>query len=366
MKHGKVAVAMSGGVDSSVSAALLLERGHDVIGVTMNLFSLPGDLCRSEELRSCCGWKAVKDAHEVALKLGIPHLVADFRREFEETVIRDFCREYSRGRTPNPCIRCNEHIKFSLFLRRAERLGADLIATGHHSRVTRDRGPGIHHLRKGKDRAKDQSYFLYPLTQEQLSRVLMPVGGLSKSEVREEARKRGLKVAAKPESQEVCFIGRGRYPDFLKERIPGAFQPGPICDLDGRVLGEHKGIIHFTVGQRRGLGISASRPLYVVSIDPDSRTVTVGPNEALLSRKFLASEVTWIAGGKLEEPVRMKAKIRYKHQEAKARVFPFTPDKVVVEFEEPQRAVTPGQSVVFYCRDEVLGGGIIDRVIRFF
>lgn len=366
MMPKKIVVAMSGGVDSSVAAALLQEKGYEVMGMTMNLFSLPPDVCRNEEGRSCCGWRAIEDAHEVALKLGIPHLVADFRPEFEATVVHDFCTEYSRGRTPNPCIRCNEHIKFDLFLKRAARLGADLIATGHHSRITQGRRGGLYHLRKGKDQAKDQSYFLYTLTQDQLRHVLMPVGGLTKREVREEARKRRLKVAVKPESQEVCFVSRGRYPDFLRERIPGAFQPGLICDLDGRVLGEHQGIIHFTIGQRRGLRLASSRPLYVLSIDPATHTVIVGPHEALLSKKFFASNLHWIDGDKLEEPIWVKAKIRSRHEEAPALVSPLDSDRVAVEFKKPQRAVTPGQSVVFYRRDEVVGGGIIDRVVGSF
>lgn len=359
----KVAVAMSGGVDSAVAAALLVDKGYDVVGLTMNLFSLPGGICRFEELRSCCGWKAAEDAHGVARRLGIPHFVADFRRDFEETVIKDFCLEYQRGRTPNPCIRCNEHIKFNLLLERAARLGAEFVATGHHARVTHDRARRNFHLKKGQDASKDQSYFLYPLTQVQLARVLMPVGSLTKGEVREEARKRALPVAARPDSQEVCFIPRGRYPDFLKERIPEAFVPGPIRDVSGRLLGEHRGIIHFTVGQRRGLGIASPHPLYVVSINPVSHTVVVGTNDDLSCRKLLASRVNWVAGGKLEEPIRVKAKIRYKHKEANALVTPLASRKVAVEFEKPQRAVTPGQSVVFYRRDEVLGGGIIDRVL---
>ncbi|MDH7512722.1 MAG: tRNA 2-thiouridine(34) synthase MnmA [Clostridiales bacterium] len=360
----KVAVAMSGGVDSAVAAALIVDKGYDVVGLTMNLYSLPGGLCRSEELKSCCGWKAAEDAHEVARKLGIPHFVADFRRAFEETVIRDFCHEYQRGRTPNPCIRCNEHIKFKLLLERAARLGAQFVATGHHARVTQDRSRQRFHLKKGEDSFKDQSYFLYPLTQAQLARVLMPVGSLTKRQVREEARKRSLPVASRPESQEVCFVPRGRYPDFLKDRIPEAFVPGPIRDVSGQILGEHQGIIHFTVGQRRGLGIASPHPLYVVSINAADHAIVVGTNDDLSCQKLLATRVNWISGRELDEPVRVKAKIRYKHKEADARVVPFSAQKVVVEFEKPQRAITPGQSVVFYKRDEVLGGGIIDQVLR--
>ena len=360
-KGRKVVVAMSGGVDSSVAAWLLLERGYDVTGITMNLFSLPGELCRSEELRSCCGQKAVEDAHRVAIHLGIPHFVVDLRREFEAAVIADFVREYSRGRTPNPCVRCNERIKFRLLLERARRLGADFIATGHHARVARDSAVGRYLLKKGKDRAKDQSYFLYRLSQAQLARVLMPVGDFTKTEVRDMARRRGLPVAEKAESQETCFAPLGDYPSFLAGRTPLAFRPGPIKDLADRILGEHKGIGNYTIGQRRGLGISAPRPLYVVAIDAARNAVIIGDEENLYRKKLLASDVRLIAGQRLEEPVTVTAKIRYKHLEAKALVIPVSARRVRVEFERPQRAMTPGQSVVFYRRNVVLGGGIIDR-----
>jgi tRNA-specific 2-thiouridylase len=352
---------MSGGVDSSVAAALLKERGYDVTGITMNLFFLPGELCRSEELRSCCGRKALEDAHRVAIQMGIPHFVVDLRREFEAAVIADFVREYGRGRTPNPCIRCNERIKFGLLLERAKRLGAGLIATGHHARVVRDSAVGRYLLKKGKDRAKDQSYFLYRLSQAQLARVLMPVGDFTKTEVREMARRRGLPVAEKRESQETCFAPLGDYPGFLAGRAPRAFRPGPIEDLDGRILGSHKGIGNYTIGQRRGLGISGPRPLYVVAIDATRNAIVVGDERDLHRKKLLASQVRLICGKRIEEPVMVKAKIRYKHQGEKARVIPVSARRVRVEFDRPQRAITPGQSVVFYRRDVVVGGGIIDR-----
>jgi len=354
---------MSGGVDSSVAAAMLQERGFDVTGVTMNLFSLPGELCRSEDLRSCCGRKAVEDAHRVAICLGIPHFIVDLRREFEAEVIADFAREYGRGRTPNPCIRCNERIKFKLFLERARRLGANSIATGHHARVTKNLSESRFLLRKGKDRAKDQSYFLYRLTQAQLARTLMPVGDLTKAEVRAIARHLGLPVAEKAESQETCFAPLGDYPGFLAGRAPSAFRPGPILNLEGRVLGEHKGIGNYTIGQRRGLGISAPHPLYVVAINARRNAVIGGEEKDLFCRKLQASRVHWIDGGRLEKPIRVKAKIRYKHPEAEAVVVPLSPGRVRVEFGRPQRAVTPGQSVVFYSRDVVLGGGLIDRAL---
>jgi len=354
---------MSGGVDSSVAALLLRERGYDVTGITMNLFTLPKELCRSEELRSCCGQKAIEDAHRASIHLGIPHYVADLRKEFEAAVIADFVREYSRGRTPNPCIRCNERIKFRLFLERARRLGADFIATGHHARVTSDPAGGRYLLKKGKDRVKDQSYFLYLLSQAQLAKVLMPVGDFTKSEVRVMARRQGLHVAEKAESQETCFAPLGDYSSFLAGRTPRAFRPGPIKDLADRVLGEHKGIGNYTIGQRRGLGISAPRPLYVVAIDAARNAVIIGDEEDLYRKRLQASDVRLIAGKRLEEPVMVKAKIRYKHQEAKALVIPVSARRVRVEFDRPQRAITPGQSIVFYRRNVVLGGGIIDRTL---
>jgi tRNA-specific 2-thiouridylase len=359
-----VAVAMSGGVDSSVAAALLLEAGYDVVGVTMNLFSLPREICRSDELRSCCGFRAVEDAHQVACRLGISHFVVDLRAEFERRVVDDFCREYSRGRTPNPCIRCNERIKFKLLLERVRRLGSNFLATGHHARVRYRKETGRFLLKKGRDRAKDQSYFLYPLSQAQLSRTLFPVGGLTKDAVRALGRKWNLPVADKPESQEVCFVPGGRYPEFLKGRVPRAFTPGPIKDLDGRVLGQHKGIGNFTVGQRRGMGLAAAHPLYVVSIRAKDNTVVVGNNRDLYQKALLAGRVKFIALDSLDTPLRVRVKIRYKHEAARAVLTPFSDGRVLVEFEKAQRAITPGQSVVFYHRDVVVGGGIIVRALE--
>lgn len=362
-KKERVVVAMSGGVDSSVTAALLKEQGYEVIGVTMNLFSLPKEYCKSENLRSCCGWRAVEDANRVALSLGISHYVADFRQPFERKVIADFCAEYARGRTPNPCIRCNEYIKFVALMERAKRLKADYLATGHHARIVYDSQTRRYLLKKGKDKKKDQSYFLYSMTQNQLALTLMPIGDLTKEEVREKARQLGLPVAQRPESQEICFVPDRDYAGFLRTRIPEAFRSGPIIDLENRVLGYHKGIVHYTIGQRRGMGIAAPHPLYVLALQSDKNTVVVGTNEQLYQKTLVASRVNYISIDKLKEPLTIKAKIRYKHREAKALLTPLDSNQALVEFEKLQRAITPGQAVVFYNKDVVVGGGLIDRTI---
>ena len=352
---------MSGGVDSSVGAALLKDQGYQVTGVTMSLFSLPPEYCRSENLRSCCGWKAVEDANRVASILGITHYVADLRADFEEKVISDFCEQYARGRTPNPCIRCNQYVKFESLMARAEKLGADFLATGHHAQVEYDAQERRYLLKKGKDREKDQSYFLYPLSQEQLSRTLFPVGNFTKKEVREKARRMGLPVAQRTESQEICFIPDKDYAGFLQERIPQAFRPGPVVDSEGHIIGQHRGVARYTIGQRRGMGIAASHPLYVIKILHDKNEIVVGPNEKLYHKNLITSQVHLVSSEKITPPLSVKAKIRYKHKEAKAIVKPLENDRARVEFEKPQRAITPGQSVVFYDGDVVVGGGIIEE-----
>jgi len=361
MKRKRVVVAMSGGVDSSVAAAFLKEQGYDVIGVTMNLFSLPKEYCRSENMKSCCGWKATEDAHSVAISLGISHYVVDFRKSFEKSVIADFCEEYAQGCTPNPCIRCNQYIKFDVLLKKMKAFEADCLSTGHHARIEYDARKKRYLLKKGKDRKKDQSYFLHLMTQKQLSRTLMPVGDFTKQEVRKKAQEFGLPVAQRPESQEICFVPDNDYAGFLQNRIPEAFRPGPIVDSENRTLARHKGILHYTIGQRRGMGISAPHPLYVLSILSDKNTIVVGPEEKLYGKTLLASHVNLISQAKITKPLEVKARIRYKHSEAKALITPLDSDKALVEFERPQRAITPGQSVVFYDGDGVVGGGIIVR-----
>ena len=361
MEKKRVVVAMSGGVDSSVAAALLLEQGFDVVGVTMNLFSLPRKYCRDETLKSCCGWGAAEDAHQVALTLGISHYVIDMRKEFEEKVIADFCTEYKRGRTPNPCIRCNEFIKFDDLLERSiKTMGADYLSTGHYVRIEYDTKTKRHILKKGIDSEKDQSYFLYTLTQEQLARTLMPVGHFLKKDIRKKAEELNLPAARRPESQEICFVPDNNYPRFLQEKNPLAVNLGPIVDPEGKILGQHEGTHHFTIGQRKGMGLSASQPLYVVSIDAENNTIVAGQNKMLYENELIASQLNFISVSGLEERITVKAKIRYKHIEADAHVLPLNKDLVGVVFDSPQRAITPGQAVVFYDGETVVGGGIID------
>ena len=288
----------------------------------------------------------------------------DFRAAFERRVIAPFLREYARGRTPNPCILCNRSVKFDLLLDEARKLGAEALATGHYARVARDGGRGEWRLLKGRDRAKDQSYFLYATTQARLARTLMPVGDLTKREVREKARALGLPTADKTESQEICFVPGDDYAAFLRGRRPGAFRPGPIADLEGRTLGRHSGLPGFTIGQRRGMGLAASRPLYVIGLDPATNTVIAGPDEALFEPSLFAAGVRTISRRPPDAPFRAGVRIRYRHPEAAATVFPLPGRRVRVEFDSPQRAVAPGQAVVFYDGDEVLGGGVIEAAPR--
>ncbi len=358
-----VVVAMSGGVDSSVAAAILKEEGYHVIGVTMQIWPLGKQAGDADRFGGCCGTGAIEDAKRVAYKLGIHHYVMNFRNIFAEQVIADFCREYSLGRTPNPCIRCNQYIKFDALLERARQLGADYVATGHYARIEKDQGKGRYLLKKGVDRRKDQSYVLYPLTQEQQRHARMPLGNLTKETVREMARELGLSVAAKLESQEICFVPDNDYPKFLREHIPEAARPGPILDKQGAILGEHKGIPFYTVGQRKRLGISAGEPLYVTAIDPERNAIIVGSKQEVYASALVASRLNWIAIDKLRQPFPVWAKIRYLHQEAEAVVTPLDGNQVQVKFSEPQLAVTPGQAIVFYDGDTVVGGGTIEQVM---
>ena len=359
MSRERVVVAMSGGVDSSVAAALLVEQGHDVIGVTLNVWPERKGAEPADRVDACCSLAAVEDARRVADHLAIPHYTLNFRDIFAGTVIANFCSEYVRGRTPNPCIRCNAHIKFGALLAKARGLGARYIATGHHARTRYDSRRGRHILQKGVDRDKDQSYVLYVMTQDQLAHTLMPVGHITKSEVRQMAAERGLPVARKPESQEICFVPEGDYGAFLQDYVPNAARPGPILDKSGNLLGHHKGIAFYTVGQRRGLGLAGREPHYVIAIDPSRNALIVGSERDLYSSDLEADDLNFISIPELKQPMKVAAKIRYRSQEAEAVASPLSGGKMAVHFHRPQRAITPGQAVVLYEGDVVVGGGTI-------
>lgn len=355
---------MSGGVDSSVAAALLKEEGYKVIGVTMQIW--PSDNQEGgNRFGGCCSLDAVEDAKKVAYQLSIPHYVMNFRDLFAREVIADFCREYSRGRTPNPCIRCNQYIKFGALREKSRELDADFIATGHYARIELDKAKGIFVLKKGVDPKKDQSYVLYPISGKQLGSTLFPTGNYTKDKIREIAAEMGLPVANKPDSQEICFIPDKNYHKFLKDYIPEAVKPGPIVDEQGKIMGRHRGIVFYTVGQRRGLGIPEKAPLYVIAIEPRKNTIVVGGKEQIYGSELIASGLNWLTINRLKEPITVKAKIRYRHHEAEALVSPLDEDRVYVKFAEPQMAITPGQAIVFYDGDTVIGGGLIEPEIKF-
>ncbi|MEW6606812.1 MAG: tRNA 2-thiouridine(34) synthase MnmA [bacterium] len=350
-----VVVAMSGGVDSSVTAYLIKEMGYDVIGVTMEILK---SSCQIEKLDTCCSLQSFVDARYVAERLGIRHHIIDCKAEFEQMVVSYFVKEYLAGRTPNPCVICNSRIKFDSLLAKAKELGADYLATGHYARLEKQNNRYI--IKKGIDTTRDQSYFLYKLSQEQLSQAMMPLGDYQKQEVRKIAVRLGLKVANKPESQEICFIPQGDYRNFIQQRIKDAFKPGEILDKNGNILGRHSGIAFFTIGQRRGLGIAAGSPLYVISIELNRNAVIVGDESDLYRNSLIAGELNWVAVERFESEMEVVAKIRYLHPETKAIIHPVNNDKVEVVFEQPVRAVTPGQSVVFYKDEVLLGGGVIE------
>jgi tRNA-specific 2-thiouridylase len=353
----RIVVAMSGGVDSSVAAALLAEQGHDVIGLSMQLYD------QSEgqtSFGSCCSLDDLHDARRVAAAINVPHYILNFEKQFNDQVISNFVSEYAAGRTPLPCAHCNGDLKFATLAERARGFGADAVATGHYARVERG-GDGRRVLRRGADPAKDQSYFLFSLTQEQLAGALFPVGDLPKDEVRAYARRRRLPVADKPDSQEICFIPDHDYRAFVTKRVPQAAREGAFVDEEGHVLGSHAGIHRFTVGQRKGLGLSSPTgvPMYVLALRPADQRVVVGPKASLEQTRLTASGVNWIAA----EPaatLRIAAQIRHHHQAAPAAVRSLGEARAEVIFDQPQLAISPGQAVVFYDGDSVVGGGWID------
>lgn len=353
----KVAIGMSGGVDSSVAAYLLKEQGYEVIGVTMQIWQEEDPLELAEN-GGCCGLSAVDDARRVADMLGIPYYVLNFKREFKEHVIDYFMDEYIHARTPNPCIACNRYVKWEALLNRAMELGCDYIATGHYARVCKLEN-GRYTLRKSAAIRKDQTYALYNLTQEQLSKTLMPAGEYDKEEIRKLAEEIGLLVAKKPDSQEICFIPDHDYASYIERETGRHFPQGNFVDINGNILGRHKGIIHYTIGQRKGLGLSLGSPVFVVDIRPDTNEVVIGTNEDTFCDRLLADQVNFMSIPGLTGESSVTAKIRYSHQGAPCKIKMVGDDKIVCHFEEPVRAVTPGQAVVFYQNDLVVGGAVI-------
>jgi tRNA-uridine 2-sulfurtransferase len=371
MAQDRVAIAMSGGVDSSVAAAILKEKGCDLIGFSMQLWDQRrvGSGAGSARPGGCCSLEDFHDARGVAARLGIPYYVVDFEKEFERMVVRDFVESYRKGLTPSPCVLCNSHIKFDQLVRMAEEVEATRVATGHYARVDYDQGSGRYLLRQARDINKDQSYFLFELSQSQLSKAIFPLGDLEKTQVRQLARKYSLPVAEKQDSQEICFIPDGDYAAFVEQyhdeitgcKAKSIFPRGKILDTEGRVLGTHSGIHHYTIGQRRGLGIAHPVPLYVLELRPEENTVVVGERSRLEKHRCRVVRPNWISIDALTEPVHVHAKIRSRHKEAAAIIAPADNGGVEVVFDSPQPAITPGQACVFYQPEKVVGGGWISR-----
>lgn len=360
---------MSGGVDSSAVAGLLQRQGHSIVGLTMQLWNqrrLPELVPEGGATGRCCSLDDVYDARYVAQHLGIPYYVVNFEQRFEEQVVKPFIDEYLAGRTPIPCTLCNNFIKFDQFIEMAAGVGADCIATGHYARLAYDEQTGRYQMRRSLDASKDQTYFLFGLTQQQMARTMFPLGAYTKPQVRELARELGLPVAEKPDSQEICFVPNGDYAAFInayfeEQGIAPDSTRGEIVDTSGRVLGEHSGVHHFTVGQRKGLRIASGEPLYVIATSTADQRVVVGRNDDLLRTRLSAKDVNWVSISHIPAPVRAEVKIRNKHLAAPATIYPTPePNRVEVHFDEPQRAVTPGQAAVFYSGDLVLGGGWIE------
>ena len=357
MSKGKVVVGMSGGVDSSVAAWLLKKQGYDVIGVTMQIWQDEENIVQ-EENGGCCGLSAVDDARRVAAAIGIPYYVMNFKDEFQKSVIEYFTKEYLAGRTPNPCIACNRYVKWEALLQRSLSSGADYIATGHYARIEHLPN-GRYAIRRSATMEKDQTYALYNLTQEQLARTLMPVGEYSKDRIREMADEIGLLVAHKPDSQDICFVPDGDYASFIENTTDQVLQTGDFVTPEGKILGKHKGIIHYTVGQRKGLGLALGYPAFVLEIRPETNEVVIGTYEESLTYTVRANELNFMSVEQITEPVRVFAKIRYNHKGAWCTVERTGEDEIVCTFDEPIRAATPGQAVVLYDGEYVLGGGTI-------
>ncbi len=356
-KREKVVIGMSGGVDSSVAAYLLKKAGYDVIGVTMQIWQ-EESVQIQEENGGCCGLSAVEDARRVAQMLEIPYYVMNFRKEFKENVIDYFIGEYLQGHTPNPCIACNRYVKWEALLERSMEIGADYIATGHYAQVEKLPN-GRFTLKKSATDAKDQTYALYNLTQEQLSHTLMPVGQYTKDQIRKIAKDIGLLVANKPDSQEICFIPDNDYATFIEENTEKKIEEGNFVDLDGNVIGRHKGITHYTIGQRKGLNLSMGKPVFVVAIYPETNEIVIGDNKDVFHDYLKCNNINFMSIADLEGEMEVTAKIRYSHKGAKAKIRKITKDTIECIFEEPQRASTPGQAVVFYDGAYVVGGGTI-------
>lgn len=363
MNKKKVVVAMSGGVDSSLTAALLVEQGYDVIGITMRLSEESRDFECND--RGCCSLASVDDARKVAEVIGIPHYTVNFKEAFKKDVIDYFLADYAKGWTPNPCIACNRYMKFGLLLDKTLELGAEFLATGHYARIEQDE-TGRYLLKKGVDTHKDQSYALYHLNQQTLRHFLLPLGGMTKVHTRELAEKFNLPVAHKPDSQEICFVPHDDYKAYLKDKNPACLKKGNIVDINGNILGKHDGVPLYTIGQRKGLGIAASEPLYVVALDMKKNQVIVGGANDVFATGLIASDLNWIAidGLAAAETREYKAKIRYGKKEGAAKITMLKDGKLKVDFAEKQRAVTPGQSIVFYDGDTVVGGGVIEQAIK--
>ena len=354
----KVVVGMSGGVDSSVTALLLSKAGHEVIGLSLQIWD---QRCRTDP-KACCSSEAALSAEIACKRLGIKHITMDARQIFLEKVIEPFCESYLAGETPNPCVLCNRFIKFSFLLDKADELGADAVATGHYAQIEKVKTGNRFALLKGIDPRKDQSYFLYVMNQAELSRTLLPMGRLHKKDVRDMAKRENMPSANRPESQEICFVGTGRYTDFISGISPETVMPGPIVDSSGRLLGQHRGIAFYTVGQRRGLGVAAGARLYVVRIDRNTNTVVLGPRKEAMRNRYLVHDINWISsvpdGNRFEAAV----KVRSTMKEAPASIKAVGSDRAEIEFEHPQWAAAPGQAAVFYSGNEVLGGGTITMV----